>query len=47
LKYQVPDPAPEGREHVEWLLHYYRDPAAKPRYNEALALLAECEAVAG
>ena len=37
----------EAREHVEWLLKYYRDPVAKPRHDEALALLAECEAVAG
>ena len=31
----------------EWLLHYYRDPVAKPRYDEAQALMAECEALAG
>ena len=37
----------EAREHVEWLLHYYRDPVAKPRFDEAQALLAECEALAG
>ena len=37
----------EAREHVEWLLNYYRDPVAKQRYDEAQALLAECEAIAG
>ena len=37
----------EAREHVDWLLTYYRDPVAKPRYDEAHALLAECEALAG
>jgi hypothetical protein len=37
----------EAREHVEWLLTYYRDPVAKVRYEEAQALLAECEAIAG
>jgi class 3 adenylate cyclase/tetratricopeptide (TPR) repeat protein len=35
----------EAREHVEWLRNYYRDPVAKPRYDEAHALLAECEAL--
>jgi hypothetical protein len=37
----------EAREHIEWLLTYYSDPVAKPRYLEAQALMAECEAVAG
>ena len=37
----------EAREHVEWLLDYYRDPVAKPRHDEARALLAACEALAG
>ncbi len=37
----------EAREHVEWLLHYYRDPVARPRHEEAQALMTECEALAG
>jgi len=37
----------EAREHVEWLLHYYQDPVAKVRFDEAHALLVECEAIAG
>jgi len=36
----------EAREHIEWLLHYYRDPVARIRHEEAQAMLAECGALA-
>jgi len=37
----------EARAHVAWLLNYYRDPVAKRRYDEAVELERQCNAVAG